>query len=116
MGELMFKKGSAEQCAKHCDELAESLEAEVSLLQRAVAVRGFGGFESGASLDNGFSGKVQSAVAALSAHAASARQLAENFRSAEKGFEQQDSSSADSVDQLNAILNGGFQTPAGSPS
>ena len=97
MGELMFKKGSAEQCAKHCDELVRSLEDEILNLSGLTRVVGFGGFHSGSELDAGFSQKAHLAIEAMKAHADHARQLAQNFRSVEQSYASQDSDSADDI-------------------
>ena len=104
MGELMFTKGSAEQCAMHCDELAKALEEEAVKMQSLMEVSGFGGFQSGTELETGFRGKANDAMAAVRAHAASARQLAENFRAAERSFQDSDDNTAAATDELKSIL------------
>ncbi|WP_227996434.1 hypothetical protein [Nocardia australiensis] len=97
---LLVAEGAPERCARHYEQLADRVEAQIQVLSAAASLPGFGGFGSGESLRRGFENKAGSAMTELQSYAASARELAQTFRAAAAAYAQADIDSAAAVGRI----------------
>lgn len=88
---VLVAEGAPERCALRYEQLADQVDAQIDILGGARTVPGFGGFDSGAALRDGFEGKANDAIVALRDYASAARQLAHTFRSAAAAYRNADS-------------------------
>jgi hypothetical protein len=100
-GQLRLEPGVAEQCALACEKLRESLQDDVTTVQRIGRLKGFGDLRSGQQLAAKFEAKAQggpsSADAVLAQHQAILVDMAATYRAAGAGFVQHEQSIADAV-------------------
>ena len=99
---VLVTEGAHEQCAKRYEQLADDVEAQISVLSAAASLPGFGGFASGDSLRRGFEGKADGAITRLREYANSARELAQTFRAAGAAYTRADGDLAAAVGQIEA--------------
>ncbi|WP_067864756.1 hypothetical protein [Nocardia shimofusensis] len=94
---VLIAEGAHEQCARRYEQLADEVEAQLAVLGPATSLPGFGGFDSGAALRQGFEGKADTALVLLREYASSARELARIFRAAAAAYEAADTELAGSL-------------------
>lgn len=94
---VLIAEGAHEQCARRYEQLADEVEAQLAVLGPATSLPGFGGFDSGAALRQGFEDKADTALVLLREYASSARELAGIFRAAATAYEAADTALAGSL-------------------
>lgn len=94
---LLVAEGAHERCAAHYERLADQVEAQIRTLSAAASLPGFGGFDSGDALRQGFENKADGAITRLRDYAATARQLAQTFRAAAAAYQRTDAELASAV-------------------
>jgi len=94
---VLIAEGAHERCARRYEQLADEVEAQLAVLGPATALPGFGGFDSGAALRQGFETKAEDALALLREYAAAARELAVVLRTAAAAYESADTAMAGSL-------------------
>ncbi|MEU7628400.1 hypothetical protein AB0C34_00250 [Nocardia sp. NPDC049220] len=97
---LLVADGAPERCARHYEQLADRVEAQIHILSAATSLPGFGGFASGDALRAGFERKADDAIARLLAYATAARELAQTFRAAATAYQHADHALAAAVDRI----------------
>jgi uncharacterized protein YukE len=106
MDGVLVTEGVHERCARRYETLAEQVEAQMKVLHAATAMPGFGGFESGGSLQRGFEGKAADALEHLRQYADAARQLAQTLRTAGAAYTQHDADIAAALGKINSDVVG----------
>jgi hypothetical protein len=99
---LLVAEGAPGRCARHYEQLADQVEAQIRVLSAAASLPGFGGFGSGESLRRGFEDKAGGAMTRLQQYADDARELAQTFRAAAAAYTQADGDLAAAVDRVEA--------------
>ena len=94
---VLIAEGAHERCAHRYEQLADEVEAQLTLLGPATSLPGFGGFDSGAALRHGFEDKASTALVLLREYAASARELARIFRAAAVAYDAADTELAGTI-------------------
>ncbi|MEU7768555.1 hypothetical protein AB0B25_26090 [Nocardia sp. NPDC049190] len=97
---LLVADGAPERCARHYEQLADRVEAQIRTLSTATSLPGFGGFASGDALRAGFERKADGAIAQLLEYATAARELAHMFRAAATAYQHADHALAAAVDRI----------------
>ncbi|WP_245717967.1 hypothetical protein [Nocardia miyunensis] len=106
MDGVLVTEGVHERCARRYETLAEQVEQQMTVLHAATALPGFGGFESGGSLQRGFEGKATDALEHLRQYADAARQLAQTLRIAGAAYTQHDADIAAAIGKTNSDVVG----------
>ncbi|RDI53115.1 hypothetical protein [Nocardia mexicana] len=88
---VLVADGVHERCARRYEQLADQVEQQIRTLRAAVALPGFGGFESGGALQRGFEDKAAQGLRRLQEYADAARQLAHTLRAAAAAYDQHSS-------------------------
>ncbi|WP_068278175.1 type VII secretion target [Aldersonia kunmingensis] len=90
-GALRVDHGAAERVAQHLDVLAESVKRQAAEMGRAGSTHsGFGTFDSGAQLHDGFEAKMLAAVNQLDAYATVVTNMSAAVRQAGTAYSDQD--------------------------
>ena len=96
-GTLTMDPTVARACAAHCDELIDTLRAQVRTAQQLAKQSGYGGFASSTELQTGFGNKGNEAASILRAYQEAAFKYKAAFLAAGQLFAEADAANADSL-------------------